>query len=145
MADLDEVLAIYDEALAEAYRRGSIYAVTKAFRAQTLVWRGDLGEAETEAREAFAASEAWGTTARFSVLLAAFLANALMEQGRFDGASAALESAGFGLSPPNRARPLLFLDSRARLRLLRGDLAGGLADMLDVGRSLEATADSEAA
>jgi DNA-binding CsgD family transcriptional regulator/tetratricopeptide (TPR) repeat protein len=138
MADLDEVLAIYDEALAEAHRRGSIFAVTKAFRAQTLVWRGDLAEAETEAREAFAASEAWGTTARFSVLLAAFLANALMEQGKLDVAAAALDGASFGLSLPSKARPLLFLDSRARLRLLRGDLAGGLADMLDVGRNLEA-------
>jgi DNA-binding CsgD family transcriptional regulator len=138
MADLDEVLVIYEEALAEAHRQGSIFAVTKAFRAQTLVWRGDLGEAEVEAREAFEASEAWGTTARFSVLLAAFLANALMEQGKFDDASAALDAADFGVSLPQRARPLLVVDSRARLRLLRGDLAGGLADMLDLGRNLEA-------
>jgi DNA-binding CsgD family transcriptional regulator/tetratricopeptide (TPR) repeat protein len=145
MADLDEVLVIYQEALAEAHRQGSIFAVTKAFRAQTLVWRGDLGEAEVEAREAFEASEAWGTTARFSVLLAAFLANALMEQGKFDDASAALDGAGFGESLLDRACPLLFLDSRARLRLLRGDLAGGLADMLDVGHNLDAVGGSNPA
>ena len=138
MADLDEALAIYDDALAEAHRRGSIFAVTKGFRAQTSVWRGDLAEAEAEAREAFAASEAWGTTARFSLLLAAFLADALMEQGKLDDAAAALDRAGFGESLPGRAHPLLFLDSHARLRLLRGDLAGGLEDMLDAGRRFEA-------
>jgi DNA-binding CsgD family transcriptional regulator/tetratricopeptide (TPR) repeat protein len=138
MADLDEALAIYDDALAEAHRRGSIFAVTKGFRAQTSVWRGDLAEAEAEAREAFAASEAWGTTARFSLLLAAFLADALMEQGKLDDAAAALDRAGFGGSLPGRAHPLLFLDSHARLRLLRGDLAGGLEEMLDAGRRFEA-------
>ncbi len=138
MADLDEALAIYDDALAEAHRRGSIFAVTKGFRAQTSVWRGDLAEAEAEAREAFAASEAWGTTARFSLLLAAFLADALMEQGKLDDAAAALDRAGFGGSLPGRAHPLLFLDSHARLRLLRGDLAGGLEELLDAGRRFEA-------
>ena len=138
MADLDEALAIYEAALAEAHRRGSIFAVTKAFRAQMLVWRGDLAEAEAEARQAFEASEAWGTTARFSLLLAAFLADALMEQGKLADAAAALERAGSGGSLPGRAQPLLFLDSQARLRLLRDDLGSGLEDMLDAGRRFEA-------
>jgi DNA-binding CsgD family transcriptional regulator len=137
MADLDEALVIYEDALAEAHRRGSIFAFAKAFRAQTYVWRGDLAEAETECREAFAASEAWGTSARFSVLLAAFLADALMEQGKLDDASLALARAGFGRPLPDSACPLLFLDSRARLRLLRGDLAGGLDEMLEAGRRFE--------
>ena len=84
---------IYDEALAEAHRRGSIitFATTKAVRAQTFVLRGDLAEAEAEGREAFAAAEAWGTTARASVYLAANLAEALMEQGKLNEAAAALE------------------------------------------------------
>jgi tetratricopeptide (TPR) repeat protein len=48
MADLDDALAIYDDALTEAHRRGSIitFATTKAFRAQAYVLRGDLAEAE---------------------------------------------------------------------------------------------------
>jgi DNA-binding CsgD family transcriptional regulator len=137
MADLDEALATYENALAEAHRRGSIFAFAKAFRAQTFVWRGDLAEAETECREAFAASEAWGTSARFSVLLAAFLADALMEQGKLDDAAAALARAGFRGPPSDSALPLLFLDSRARLRLLRGDLAGGLDETLEAGRRFE--------
>jgi tetratricopeptide (TPR) repeat protein len=110
MADLDEALAVYEDALAEAHRRGSILAVAKVFRAQIFVWRGDLAEAEAECREAFAASEAWGTIARFSVLLAAFLADALMEQGKLDDAAAALARAGLGGSLPDSALPLFFLD-----------------------------------
>jgi DNA-binding CsgD family transcriptional regulator len=136
MADLDEALVIYEDALAEAHRRGSIFAFAKAFRAQTFLWRGDLAEAETECREAYAASEAWGTPARFSVLLAAFLADALMEQGKLDDAAIALARTGFGGPLPDGI-PLLFLDSRARLRLLRGDLAGGLEEMLEAGRRFE--------
>ena len=97
MADLDEALVVYEDALAEAHRRGSTlaFAAVKVFRAQTLVWRGDLGEAEAEAREALAARQAWGSTARFSGHASAFLADALMEQGRLDDAAAALASVGF--------------------------------------------------
>jgi DNA-binding CsgD family transcriptional regulator/tetratricopeptide (TPR) repeat protein len=140
MADLDEVLVIYEDALAEAHKRGSTFAfaAVKVFRAQTLVWRGDLGEAEAEAREALAAGEAWGASARFSGHSAAFLADALMEQGRIDDAADALVRAGFGEDLPDSARLLYLRDTSARLRILRGDLAGGLAEMLDTGRRFEA-------
>jgi tetratricopeptide (TPR) repeat protein len=140
MADLDEVLRVYEDALAEAHRRGSIFAfaVVKVFRAQTLVWRGDLGEAEADAREALAAAEAWGASARFSGHAAAFLADALMEQGKLDDAAASLSRAGLGESLPDSARQLYLGDSSARLRLLRGDLAGGLQDLLDAGLRFEA-------
>jgi DNA-binding CsgD family transcriptional regulator/tetratricopeptide (TPR) repeat protein len=140
MADLDEVLAVYEDALAEAHRRGSTFAfaITKLFRAQTFVWRGDLGEAEAEASEALMVGEAWGTTARFLGHSAAFLAEALMEQGKLDDAAAALARTGIGESLPDDARLLYFPDVRARLRMLNGDLAGGLAEMLDTGRRFEA-------
>ena len=67
MADLDEALVIYDDALAEAHRRGSTFAfaAAKVFRAQAFVWRGDLVEAEAEAREALAAGRAWGQSRPF--------------------------------------------------------------------------------
>jgi DNA-binding CsgD family transcriptional regulator len=140
MADLDDALAIYNEALAEAHRHGSIitFATTKTFRAQTYVLRGDLAEAEAEASEAFAAAEAWGTTSRLAVYLAAILAETLMEQGKLDEAAAALERSGLGDSLPNDARLLFLPNIRARLRLLNGDLARGLEDMLDAGRRSEA-------
>ena len=139
MADLDEVLVIYEDALAEAHRRGSTFAfaAVKVFRAQTLVWRGDLGEAEAEAREALAAGEAWGASARFAAHAAAFLADALMEQGKLDDAGAALARVDLDESLPATARLLYLRDSSARLRVLRGDLAGGVAEMLEAGRLFE--------
>src|SRR5919197_1133366 len=139
MADLDEVLAVYDALLAEAHRRGSVYAfaAVKVFRAQALVWRGDLAEAEADAREALDAAAAWGASARFSGHGAAFLADALMEQGELDEAAGALARAEFGESLPDSARLLYLRDSSARLRLLRGDLDAGLAEMLDAGRRFE--------
>jgi DNA-binding CsgD family transcriptional regulator len=139
MADLDEVLAIYDEALAQAHRRGSMLALAavKVFRAQTFVWRGDLAEAEADAREAIAIGKTWGASARFSGHAAAFLADALMEQGDLDGATAVLAPVGLGESLPGSERLLYLRDSSARLRLLRGELAAGLAEMLDTGRRFE--------
>jgi DNA-binding CsgD family transcriptional regulator len=118
---------------------GSILAlaVTKTFRAQTFVYRGDLTEAEAEGREALAAGEAWGTSARSSALLAAFLAEALMEQGKLDDAAAALARAGIPESLPDDVRLHFCPDVRARLRMLNGDLPGGLEEILDAGRRSE--------
>jgi DNA-binding CsgD family transcriptional regulator/tetratricopeptide (TPR) repeat protein len=137
-ADRDEVLAVWEDALAEAHRRGSTaaWAAAKVFRAQTLVLRGDLAEAEADAREALAAGETWATSARFLGHSLAFLANALMEQGKLDDAAAALARAGIDESFDS-ASMLYLPDNRARLRLLRGDLAGGLEEMLEAGRRFE--------
>jgi DNA-binding CsgD family transcriptional regulator/tetratricopeptide (TPR) repeat protein len=139
MADLDEVLVIYEDALAEAHRRGSTFAfaAVKVFRAQTFVWRGDLGEAEADAREALAAGEAWGASARFAGHATAFLADTLIEQGKLDDAAAALGRFSPGESLPDTARLLYLADSSARLRILRGDVAGGLGEMLDAGHRFE--------
>ena len=139
MADLDEVLSVYDDLFAEAHRRGSVFAFAAArvFHAKALVWRGDLAEAEADATEALAASAAWGASARISGHGAAFLADALMEQGRLDEAATALASADRGESLPDSPHLLFIRDSKARLRLLRGDLAGGVAELLDAGRRLE--------
>jgi DNA-binding CsgD family transcriptional regulator/tetratricopeptide (TPR) repeat protein len=138
-ADRDEVLAIFEDALAEAHRRGSTsaFAAAKIFRAQTFVLRGDLADAEADAREAFAAGEMWATSARFSGHSLAFLADALMEQGKLDEAASTLAHAGMSESFPDSASMIYLPNSRARLRLLGGDLAGGLEEMLDAGRRFE--------
>jgi DNA-binding CsgD family transcriptional regulator len=136
MADRDEVLLVFEDVFAEAHRRGSTFAfaAVKVFRAQTLLWRGDLGEAEEDSREALAAARTWGASARLAGHAAAFLADALMEQGRFEDAAAALA----GATPPQESVRMLYLaDSSARLRILRGDIAGGAAEMLDAGRRFE--------
>ena len=75
------------------------------------------------------------TTARFGAL-AGFLAAALMEQGKLDGGVAPLRAPVWTSRSTVRACAHL-PDSRARLRLLRGDLAGGLEEMLEAGRRFE--------
>jgi DNA-binding CsgD family transcriptional regulator len=140
MADLDEVLVIYDDALVDANRRGSTVALAaaKVFRAKALVWRGDLGEAEETAREALTLAGEWGTSARFSGHAASFLADALMEQGRLDEAAAVLAEADSDESLPDTVRLLFIRDSNARLRILRGDLVGGADELLASGRDYDA-------
>src|SRR5262249_19687159 len=93
---------------------------------------------EAEGREAFAAAEAWGATSRASVYLAAILAEALMEQGKLGEAGAALKRSALGESLPDDARLFFLPNIRARLRMLNGDLAGGLEDTLDTGRQSDA-------
>ena len=139
MADLDEALVIFEDALAEARRRGSTlaFAAAKVFRLLVLVWRGDLLEAESEAREALALGRAWGPTARFYGHASAFLADALMEQGRLDDATAALATIAFRESRLDSERVLFLRDSSARLRILRGDPAGGAEQLLEAGRGFD--------
>ena len=100
------------------------------------MWRGELAEAEADCREAFAATETWGTSWLLSAFLAPFLADALMEQGKLEEAAAALAR----VESVARLRPRSFplSDSRARFRLLRGDLAGGVEELLEAGRRFEA-------
>jgi DNA-binding CsgD family transcriptional regulator len=130
MADLDEVLVVFEDVIAEAHRRGSAltYAAARAFRAQTLLWRGDLAEAEADSREALSVAATWGATARFAGHATAFLAASLMEQGKLDEAGTAMSEAR---SLPQSARRLYLRHSGACLRALRGDLAGGAAELLD--------------
>jgi DNA-binding CsgD family transcriptional regulator len=139
MADLDEALVLYEAAVADAVKRGSIiaFAAARTHRAETFLYRGDLAEAEAEGREALAACDTWGMSAAFPGLLGSYLAEALMEQGRLDEAEAALARGGLGAPPPGTVQPDAFLDRRARYLLLRGDLRGGLDAMLAAGRRFE--------
>ena len=140
MADLDEALAIADDALAEAHRRGSPlpFGAVKVSRAQTLVWRGELAEAELNALEALAAADQWGLSARFTGHAAAFLGDALMEQGKLEEAAAALARTEPDQAVAGTALQLYSAYSSARLRVQRGDLAGGVGALLDAGRRYEA-------
>jgi DNA-binding CsgD family transcriptional regulator/tetratricopeptide (TPR) repeat protein len=136
MADEADALALYDAVLTEARLRGSAtaFAAAKFFRSQALLFRGDLAEAEAEAGEAFAACREWGFH-----LLDAFIyiqTDALMEQGRLDEAASVFTEAGE--PAPDDAPTYTFRGSRARLRMLRGDLPGGLEQLLEAGRRFEA-------
>jgi tetratricopeptide (TPR) repeat protein len=137
-ADRD-MLPILDTSLARAHARGSVFAfaAAKVFRARAYFLRGELDDAEADARDALDACEEWniGIGPPYA---AAYLADALLEQGRLDDAAKALaRGAGPGASP-DFVHPHWLLESRARLRILRGDLRGGVAELLDAGSELEA-------
>src|SRR5262249_37947944 len=86
LAGVDEAVTIYDTLLADARRHGSRLdvALTQLFRAEAFVCRGDLADAVTEGLESRQTYEAWGTAPRFLALAAAFLGEALMEQGNLE-------------------------------------------------------------
>jgi DNA-binding CsgD family transcriptional regulator len=138
-ADEDDAISGFDAAVVDAHRRGSViaFAAAKAHRAETFLFRGDLHEAEAEARDAFVACDTWGMSAAFPGLLASFLGESLMEQGRLDEAAAVLNR-GETVEASEMLRADVFLDRRARLHLFRGDVARGVEEMLDAGRRFEA-------
>jgi DNA-binding CsgD family transcriptional regulator/tetratricopeptide (TPR) repeat protein len=137
MADEDEALALYDAALRDAHLRGSLvaFASAKFFRAQALLFRGDLADAEADAAEAFAACREWGFH-----LLDAFVyigADALIEQGKLDEGANVLTQPGWWVSAPDDAPAYMFRGTRGRLLMLRGDIEPGLEELLDAGRGFE--------
>jgi DNA-binding CsgD family transcriptional regulator/tetratricopeptide (TPR) repeat protein len=138
MADLDEVLEIYDEALDDAHRRGSAsaFAATKIFRSQMFLYRGELPEAEREGREALEACDTWGLVLAAGYLHG-YLADALMEQGKLDDAATVLARGAYE-DDYDTAHAHWLLDSRARFRIVSGDLRQGLEDTLAARRSFEA-------
>ncbi len=90
--DRDEALQFFDLALADAHRRGSLYAVTGVYlwRGFTLLWRGDLIDAEEELAVAFDQAENWGYGAETMQWNAAHLAWCQVERGDLPGARQAL-------------------------------------------------------
>jgi DNA-binding CsgD family transcriptional regulator/RecA/RadA recombinase len=138
MAHEDEALELYDASLAEAHRSGSIveFAAVKAFRAQALLFRGDLAEAEADAGEAAVARRQSGLR-----LLDSFVyleAEALMEQGKLEEAAKVLPAPGVAESLPKDGPVYALRHTLARLRILRGDVESGLEALLALGREWEA-------
>jgi DNA-binding CsgD family transcriptional regulator len=138
--ELDAVAAVLDDAVASARRHGSEHAFSFVCsqRAALAYRRGEIGEAESEARVALDA------TLRSGLLLGSavntgLLVAALIESGNLDEAQAALMEIGMadGYIPPPAPFNAL-LSARGRLRLARGDLAAGLEDLEECGRRTKA-------
>ncbi len=92
LAEDDEAIIHLDEALADAYRRGSLFAVYAAelWQAGVRLWRGEVEEAEAMCRRCLETARLWGATAAGFQYLAGFWAAALVERGDVTGARTAL-------------------------------------------------------
>jgi DNA-binding CsgD family transcriptional regulator len=130
--DLDTAVRLYTDWLELARKRGSPFAFAHAssFRAMAMLRRGDLAEAEADARAGLDAPLPLAFTY-------ALLADVLAERGDLAEAIGTLDRAG----PPDENRPTyqtsVLLEPRARLRIASGDTAQGLADLLAAGERME--------
>ncbi len=131
---LDEAIAAFDAIVEAAGERGSAlgFAMASCFRSQAHYRRGDIVASEADAHAAVevAAAEGWGLgipAAR------AFLVYALLERGLLDGAERVLTEAELSEEIPDLVMFDPLLESRGRLRIARGDVAGGISDLLACG------------
>jgi DNA-binding CsgD family transcriptional regulator len=130
--------AAYDNGLGRARERGSttLRAVCLAFRGGLAIHRGALVDAEADARAALDSARAGGVGAALSFSLA-FLALALLEQGRLDASAAVLEQ--LATEGGALADVPSFLLVGAQLRRADGDPAGALGAALEAAEGFAAT------
>jgi len=92
LGDRDAALSYFDRAIADAHRRGSLFAVTGVYlwRGFTLFWRGELIDAEEELTAAFDEAERWGYGPDTLQWNAGHLSWCLTERGKLAEARQAL-------------------------------------------------------
>jgi DNA-binding SARP family transcriptional activator/DNA-binding CsgD family transcriptional regulator/predicted negative regulator of RcsB-dependent stress response len=138
-ADLDEVVPLLDTWIAVAHRRGSVFALApaKCFRGVAWLSQGALAEAEANLRDAM-----WAVTTTSqrvgTPVIAAYLADTLMEQGNLEEAEAVLDKATNPEPLPRTGYWAWLLSSRARLLALQGRIPEALQTWLACGRRFTA-------
>jgi DNA-binding CsgD family transcriptional regulator len=133
-ADQEDALAAWDGALADAHRRGSLLGIaeTLTFRSGARLHRGELAEAESDAREALATLAIHGGSALPVDQPHAIgnLALTLLAQGRLEEAREAAEA---GFSMPQAYDATVLVNARAELLLLDGQPKEACAVLLRLG------------
>jgi tetratricopeptide (TPR) repeat protein len=131
--ELDAAVPLYTDWLEIARKRGSAFAFAHAssFRALAFLRRGDLAEAEADARAALAVPFPLAYTYPH-------LAEVLAERGELAEAIRTLDLAGV----PDESRPTwqtaVLLEPRARLRIASGEVERGLAELIAAGERMNA-------
>jgi DNA-binding CsgD family transcriptional regulator/predicted negative regulator of RcsB-dependent stress response len=138
-ADQNEVMALLDAEVAEAYRRDSLLVLSPAKWLQGLAWlaKGALAEAETNLRDALWSAETASLNISKTVIVA-HLADVLMEQGNIDEAETIFTRATTSKPMTRPGYWYCLLESRARLRILQGQMKKGLETMLACGHRFAA-------
>src|SRR5215468_4645912 len=135
---LDEAVPIFNQATAQAHRRGDIFnlAYLLLWRGKCQTDRGDLRAAVADLREAIDLAVAHGMRVAWPHNIG-FLAHALLEQGETDEAARVIDQGGFAEQLPLDQVPLVwFRLHRARVRIETGSPERGVDELRRVGETL---------
>ena len=137
---LDEALAAFDAAVAEAQRRGSLrgWCMASCWRAETHVWSGNpaaaIADAQATLERVVEADLALGVPQ-----VSAFLVRALTEVGDLEAAEQALAAGhGAGDAAGDQVGLDMLLHAAGRLRLAQGRPEQALEQVVACGRRQEA-------
>jgi DNA-binding CsgD family transcriptional regulator len=135
---LDEAVSIFDQAVAQARRRGDIFNVAfiLMWRGSCQTHRGDLRAAVADLREALDLCVAHGLLVAWPYTIGS-LAHALLEQGDADEAARVIDQGDFPEQLPlDQLHLAWFRMYRGRLRIETGSPARGVEELLQVGETV---------
>lgn len=135
--ELEAAVAVLDDAISEARSRGSLPAVAlaSAFRAQAMLRRGAVLEAEADARTSLEVldTELLGYCRPYVL---SFAIDVLVELGRLDEARELLALAGPRSEWPQLWQHVLLAASEGRLLMAQGSFTEAAAVLVGCGQSL---------
>jgi DNA-binding CsgD family transcriptional regulator len=135
---LDDAVPIFNQAIAQARRRGDIFNVAfmLMWRGYWQTHRGDLRAAVADLREAIDLCVAHGMLVAWPYDIG-FLAYALLEQGEVNEAARVIDESGFPEElPADQVHLVWFRLYRGRLRIETGSPERGVEELLQVGETL---------
>jgi DNA-binding CsgD family transcriptional regulator/tetratricopeptide (TPR) repeat protein len=135
---LDEANSIFDQAVAQARRRGDIFNVAfmLLWRGKCQTDRGDLRAAVADLREAIDLCVAHGMLIAWPYNIG-FLAYALLEQGEAKEAARVIDQGDFPEQLPlDQLHLVWFRLYRGRLRIKSGSPERGVEELLQVGETV---------
>jgi DNA-binding CsgD family transcriptional regulator len=135
--ELPRAAALWDQALARGRELGERpwLSFAACFRSHVAYRIGDVALAEEYGREAVLYADIWDLTPPEP---AAFLCDALLEQGKLAEALDTLERCDYDPTLPHTHGYNALLFTRGRLRLATGDIDQAIADLRELGRRLVA-------
>jgi DNA-binding CsgD family transcriptional regulator len=134
---LDQAVSIFDQAVAQARRRGDIFNVAfmLMWRGKCQTHRGDLRASVADLREALDLCVAHGMLVAWPYTIGS-LAHALLEQGEADEAARVIDEGDFREQLPlDQLHLVHFRLSRGRLLIETGSPARGVEELLRVGET----------